>query len=399
MNSGFRIAAALACAGILHVSAAQAAAEKVLYSFCTTFPSCDGGSVPEAGLLNLNGKLYGTTEAGGSGCATCGTVFSFDPESGSEAVLYSFQADNDGINPVASVIDVQGTLYGTTKSGGANDEGTVFSFNLKTGKEKVLHSFGGSRDGANPVAGLVDVTGTLYGTTEFGGANNVGTLFAFDLKTGKEKLLYSFGSSGNDADLPYAGLIRVGGKLYGTTVFGGGGSGPGCENCGAVYAFDLATGTERVLHGFTGSDGGSPMAGLIYVRGDLYGTAFGGGAAGWGAVFSISLGGTEKVIHSFKGGSDGAEPQAGLVSVEGKLYGTTNVGGTGNCTEGATTGCGTVFAVDPANDKEAVLHSFANGSDGENPVAGLVALNGILYGTTSDNGAVGIGGTLYSIKP
>jgi uncharacterized repeat protein (TIGR03803 family) len=85
-------------------------------------------------------------------------------------VLYRFAGSPDGSSPSAGLINVNGTLYGTTYSGGAyNDNGTVFSVS-RSGKEKVLYSFRPGTDGARPLAGLLDVNGTLYGTTYEGGA-------------------------------------------------------------------------------------------------------------------------------------------------------------------------------------------------------------------------------------
>jgi uncharacterized repeat protein (TIGR03803 family) len=97
-------------------------------------------------------------------------------------VLHSFGNGTDGSKPSAGLIDVQGTLYGTTRSGGGSPSctsgcGTVFSVTTG-GTENVLHSFGDGTDGAQPFAGLVDVKGTLYGTTAQGGTYGYGTVFA-----------------------------------------------------------------------------------------------------------------------------------------------------------------------------------------------------------------------------
>ena len=72
--------------------------------------------------------------------------------------------------PVAGLIlDASGNLYGTTSEGGAYVYGTVFELTPKAGggwTEKVLHSFGGTGDGISPYAGLIfDAAGNLYGTT------------------------------------------------------------------------------------------------------------------------------------------------------------------------------------------------------------------------------------------
>lgn len=93
----------------------------------------------------------------------------------------------DGAFPVAAPIVVNGTFYGTTLQGGAHDMGTVYSLNPATGAETILHSFCGRHncpDGGSPAAGLVEVNGTLHGTTMFGGAYGTtydgGTVFSFD---------------------------------------------------------------------------------------------------------------------------------------------------------------------------------------------------------------------------
>ena len=129
-------------------------------------------------------------------------------------MLYSFGTNpNDGEYPAAALINVQGSLYGTTPSGG-DDSGTVFSITTD-GFEKVVHSFAQSgSDGSGPAAALTNVKGALYGTTQAGGVNNVGTVFKLT-KGGKETVVHSF-AKGGGVD-PVAGVIAVNGTLYGTT--------------------------------------------------------------------------------------------------------------------------------------------------------------------------------------
>jgi uncharacterized repeat protein (TIGR03803 family) len=209
-------------------------AETVLYSFCSQ-PNCTDGTAPRAGLIDVNGTFYGTSVAGGAnytGCEGygCGTVFSVDPNTGAEKVIYSFcsQANcTDGAEPFGSLIWANGNLYGTTWSGGSGGtDGTVFSLDPSTGAETVLYSFcgGGGKctDGAKPQGSLIDVKGTLYGTTTQGG-NGGGTVFSIDPNTGAKKLIYSFCSQQNctDGAGPSTSLIDVDGTLYGTTYGGG----------------------------------------------------------------------------------------------------------------------------------------------------------------------------------
>ena len=187
---------------------------EVLFSF-------DGsdGTTPYASLVNVNGTLYGTT----AGYFSNGTVFSLST-TGMEDVLYRFGGAPDGALPFAGLINVNGTLYGTTEFGGRYHRkkggyGTVFSVST-TGTERVVHSFRGRPDGDRPFATLIDMGGTLYGTTRDGGTKHEGTVFSIST-TGAEHVLYSFGGSSSDGSEPDASLIDVSGTLYGTTQLGG----------------------------------------------------------------------------------------------------------------------------------------------------------------------------------
>jgi uncharacterized repeat protein (TIGR03803 family) len=334
----------------------------------------------------VGGTLYGTTLSGGS--VGSGTVFSITT-GGAEKVLHSFgKAKTDGKDPYAGLIDVGGRLYSTTQYGGTTGNGTIFSI-TPLGAERVRWSFEYGSDGAQPFAGLLDVGGLLYGTTSVGGAYNGGTVFSATTG-GTEKVLHSFDTSGSDGFYPLAGLINVGGTLYGTTNNGG-----PYGSYGTVFSITTG-GKEKVLHSFgSGSDGAEPEAGLIDVRGTLYGTTYFGGTYSGGTVFSLTTGGKEKVLHSFGNGSDGANPTAGLIHVGGVLYGTTAGGGAYSC--GASARCGTVFSI-TTGGTERVLHSFGKGHDGMNPFAGLIDVGGTLYGTTAAGGAHN-NGTVFTLTP
>ena len=347
------------------------ALKRCCISFCSQ-KNCTDGAVLPGGVIDVNGTLYGTTTSGGSNSNACqgigcGTVFSLDPNTGAETVVYSFGGDTDGAWPYAGVIEGNGTLYGTTLGGGANCQGsggcgTVFALNPSSGKETVLYTFCGQkncRDGSEPLAGLIDVKGTLYGTTRIGGAYpcasgyGCGTVFALDLKTGKEKVLHSFGSSGTDGMFPFAGLIDVKGTLYGTTSQGGTNAHKKrCYyGCGTVFSLDPETGVETVLHAFCGDqpnadsqqhcmDGAIPYTGVIDVKGTLYGTTLNAGAYGWGVLFALEPNtGAETVLHAFGRGTDGAGPWGPLTDATGTLYGVTAGGG--------AQGDGTVYKLRP----------------------------------------------------
>jgi uncharacterized repeat protein (TIGR03803 family) len=281
--------------------------------------------------------------------------------------------------------------------------------------EKVIHSFcsGETRvicsDGSKPRAALVNVNNTLYGTTSTGGANGRGgVVFSVNPASGAETVLYSFcGQSGcADGATPLAGLIAVKGALYGTTLGGG------TFGYGTVFSIDPGTGAESTLYSFknNGTDGDGPFAPLVKYEGELYGTTAyggptkcnnGGGPPGCGTVFSIRLkDGVERIVYSFQdNGADGDNSLAGLTVVGGSLFGTTSTGGTGNCNWPG--GCGTVFSVDPKTGVENVVYSFCsqqNCADGERPEASLIDVNGTLYGTTVFGGTYDRG-TVFSINP
>jgi uncharacterized repeat protein (TIGR03803 family) len=361
---------------------------RLLYSFGGYSADAEN---PDAPLTNVNGTLYGTTINGGA--HGDGAVFAVT-KSGKEAVFYSFNGPaGDGENPLAGFIAVNSTLYGTTSYGGAKDDGTVFTL-TPSGKERVIHSFRGGADGAYLADSLIDVMGTLYGTTYEGGRaggcyTGCGTVFAITT-AGKETVIHGF--DGQDGSEPQSGLIAFDGGLYGTT-YGGGAADEGT-------VFSIATsGAETVLHSFGDiGDGANPRASLVNVKGALYGTTQGGGAHYGGTVFRITTSGKETVIHSFGGAGDGAYPFAGLINVKGTLYGTTSYGGA----YGGPNGGGTVFKI-TTSGSETVLHSFGASGDGSRVNAALINVKGTLYGTTDSGGtnciSLGGCGTAFSLTP
>ena len=266
--------------------------------------------------------------------------------------------------------------------------------------ETVLYSFcaqSGCTDGNHPEARLVlDPSGNLYGTTDVGGANALGTVFEVSA-SGSETVLYSFCSlpDCDDGDHPRAGLILdAEGNLYGGIYDGG-------THDGGIVAEFSPTGAETVLYDFCSKpacrDGYYPHSDLVMDKnGNLYGTTYKGGANGEGVVYEVSPSGIETVLYSFcaqAGCKDGSSPEAGLVlDAKGNLYGTTYSGG-------GPKKRGTVFEVSPSGT-ETVLHSFnAKGTDGYNPSASLVMdAKGNLYGTTYAGGAHG-GGTVFEVTP
>ena len=369
----------------------QAPKFAVLYAFTGRAD----GATPYAGLVrDAAGNLYGTTFKGGAHGQ--GTVFKVD-RLGKETVLHSFAGGKDGSGPTAGLIrDAEGTLYGVTVTGGTGRFGTVFKLDTSR-KETIVYNFAGVGDGAFPNGTLMrDSDGNLYGTT-INSSPGDGTVFKVDT-TGKETVLHNFDLA--DGADPYAGLTRdSAGNFYGTTFFGG--TGKGCpDTCGTVFKLG-ANGKETVLHSFIGGTAhvANPYAGVIRdAAGNLYGTTVGGGPYDGGTVFKLDPNGKLTMLHVFYGPPDGAAPYAGLVrDAAGNLYGTTFAGGDVHCSP--ISGCGTVFKLNTSG-KLTTLHRFTGGKDGAYPYYGSLVIDasGNLYGTTFGGGSSGHG-VVFKLTP
>ncbi len=364
----------------------------------TTLTSFNGANGANPYLMSLvqgrDGSLYGTTYSGGVNNA--GTVFKITV-TGSLTTLHSFGGGGtDGSLPVAGlVLGTDGNFYGTTYNGGANDAGTVFQI-TPAGSLTTLYSFTDGEDGANPYAPLVQgPDGNFYGTTQGAGHDEFGTVFQIT-PTGSLTTLHSF-TGGTDGSSPFAGLVlATDGNLYGTT------SGSGDESPGTVFRI-TTSGTFTPLYNFCHvsgcADGEIPYGGLVQgTDGNFYGTTYGGGSHGnHGTVFRITSTGTLTTLYSFcaqSGCPDGANPTAGLVqATDGNFYGTTKVGGTGS-------NAGTVFKITSTGTLN-TLYSFCSQAgcpDGANPEGGLIqASDGNFYGTTYAGGTNN-DGTVFSLS-
>lgn len=338
--------------------------ETILYSFTG---GADGGT-PLAGLIaDSKGNLYTTTSRGGA--SSVGTVVKLAPPAAgqttwTETVLHSFGAGTDGAYPYAALIaDSRGNLYTTTAGGGASGNGSIVKLALPasgqtTWTETVLYSFQKSMDAWGPEAALTpDSAGNLYTTTiGFGNQGVSGAVVelkppAAGQKNWAESALYQFPLIGNGF-IPFGAVTQdTAGNLYTTTNAG---ESSNCASaCGTVAELSPPvagqTGwTATTLYTFQGApDASQPWAGLLADgAGNLYTTTAYGGASGYGAVVKLAppaagqTSWTETVLHSFAGGTDGTYPDAGLIADKaGNLYTTTAAGGSTGC---RTFGCGTI---------------------------------------------------------
>ena len=267
----------------------------------------------------------------------------------------------------------------------------------------VLHSFDNGTDGSYPWGALVQGTnGDFYGTASGGGANSQGVVFKITA-AGVFSTVYSFCSQGGtactDGEQPRMGLILdSNGYLYGTTLFGG------ANNRGTVYKLS-PSGKLTTLYSFCNlescADGWAPYGLLLQAsNGDLYGTTSSAGKYNAGTIFDITTAGVLTTLHSFcatSGCPDGEDPYAGLIQAgNGDFYGTTSE-------EGANGSGGTVFKL--IGDAVTTLYSFCSqgGSDctdGSDPNGGLViGPNGDFYGVTEAGGLYSNEGAVFEITP
>jgi len=324
---------------------------------------------------------------------------------GTETLLYSFCAQTscvDGNQPDGSLVsDSSGAhLYGTTYYGGTNNLGTVYELANSGGTwtQTVLYSFLGASnsDGAYPFAGLaMDTAGNLYGATQNGGASSQGTVFELAKSGGtwKETVLHTFDNiGGDDGSYPYGRLnFDAAGNLYGTTQQGG--------KFGGGIIFQLKkSGTKftyHVLHSFATSASNSyqPYGGMVVdkTNGYLYGTTYYGGVI-WnvGSVYQLrEVSGVwiYSVIYNFLGDSLGQYPYGDLA--------TDSAGNLyGTTSTGGSFNLGEVFKLTLGKNNtwtESVIHSFSGyaNKDGANPYYNGITVDasGNVWGSTYQGGS------------
>jgi uncharacterized repeat protein (TIGR03803 family) len=430
---------ALACAGF--ASSAGAQTEQLLLSF-----GGKNGDLPgnNGNLLMLaNGHLVGTALHGGKlANSGLGIVFEALPPtslhpSWRESVIYRFQGGYDGYSPLNGLTaGKKGVLYGLTAWGGDGNTsgGCGVAYQLTppsasgTGHwaESVLYRFSvllSAGDGCRPYNGepLFDKkTGSLYGTTEYGGSAGTGTLFRLDPPASPggawtETILYQF--TGQFDGTNPAGVLTEdsNGIIYGASQNGG------AFSAGAVWTYNTKSSQFDAIYEFQGgTDGANPQGGVIgpFLASPitqqyyLLGTSSAGGGStncsgGCGTVFTINLAPviaetTDTILHAFQG-SDGTDPKSGLVMIGSAAYGTAYIGG--NATSYCTEGCGTLFEIQKSGFTHTVLtyepvYSFAGPpNDGAYPESGVAGDSaGDVYGLTNVGGGSSVG-ALFEYVP
>jgi uncharacterized repeat protein (TIGR03803 family) len=372
--------------------------------FVTVFSFSDGDN-PYVDLVTSGDTFFGATWQGG--LFSVGSVFKVTTTGTDFAMLHSFAEPStafflnaDGCFPRQLILS-SNTLFGCTAQGAASGHGSIFKLNTNgTGFEMLRSCTGGDGE----PQGLLLLGNALYGTTSNGGDFGLGTVFKMDVDGTRFTTLHRFGSSDVDGMGPLAGLLELGGILYGTTTTGG------SFSFGTVFRIATNGSNYRILHSFpalsgpssTNTEGAYPR-GLIVSGNTLFGIAAAGGSSGKGTLFRIdTTGGNFKTLHSFSAtsgsvstNSDGSVPSAKVTLKGATLYGTAPGGG--------AYGNGAVFQISTNGDSFKSLYSFtampdaSTNEDGAKPVAALTLLDASLFGVTARGGAFGKG-TIFSIS-
>ncbi len=348
--------------GIIFKYTISTGKDSVIHSFAGT-----DGKYPYHGELTINpanGWLYGMTEYGGK--SNLGVMFAFNPATQKDSVLFSFSGTN-GAKPKGGLVynTYSGLMYGLTSTGGASNDGVIFSFNPATGKDSTCFSFNGT-DGEHPQRTLMydTYTGLYYGTTDSGGTSNYGTMFSFNTATNQENVLINFNKTNGSLPLGSLMVFPANKKIYGATAIGG------TTNQGVIYMYDPATGKDTVIYNCTSanSNGYAPYGRLMYdsLMGVCYGLCTTGPGYS-GTLYSFNpITNKDSVKAILNGSSLGEDPEGDLtLAPDGKLYFVNTLTGTEY---------GTINCYNPIEDADSLLTTLTGGT-GTYPRGNLLFVN------------------------
>lgn len=401
-------------AALLFYAATAAAASAQTFGILHSFSGPDG-SFPVGPLVQgLDGKWYGTTQAGGAnfgtgpcrGNAGCGTVFKIG-RYGALTTLYTFCSQtncSDGNSPINGLAEgTLGSFYGVATSGGLSGSPGGTAFRITPGApEATLYSFcaaANCTDGASPNSEVEGWDGSLHGTTEFGGfgygITSAGHGTAYRLTpAGKRTTTHTFclQSGCPDGSEPQWLIQGTDGNLYGVTFLGGDKS-TQLNGNGAGTLFEITASGFNTLYHFCSqaacADGAAPVRLIQGADGDLYGVTATGGALnsnvpyGSGTVFKITTAGILTTLHAFCPQLpclDGDGPTSLIQASDGNFYGTAG---------GGTLNSGVVFKITP-NGAFTTVYNFASFQGTPNSL--MQGTDGAFYGTAAGGGKTGRGG-------
>ncbi len=333
--------------------------------------------------LHSNGKFYGMTYNGGT--SNLGVLFEYDYSTNTYTKKIDFNGTANGAYPYGRLVKTSsGKIFGVTSYGGVSNKGTLFEYNPATNTLTKRADFSSSV-GSNPFDGLVEANNNLL----YGVATVDGSLYEFNPTTYAltRKVTFDFSNPANGT-FPYGILIKnTNGKLYGMA------SGGGATNNGILFEYDVSTNTFSKKIDLNEQIGAFPYGSLLLAsNGNFFGMTYQGGNGNLGVLFEYNANTnvyTKKL--DFGASPNGSYPLGGLVRASNnKLYGLTNTGGTNDG--------GVIFEIDPITETFAKKYDFVRAS-GAFPQADLTqAPNGKLYGMTPSGGVNG-DGVIFEFDP
>ena len=211
-------------------------------------------------------------------------VYSMTTSGAAFTVLHTFDSAVEGSDPTALFLGPDALLYGAADEGGQYSFGTLFRLSTDGQVFTRLYAFGGGPDGTGPNSLLFVAPNFLVGTTETGGDNGAGVLFASNSDGSQFTPLYAFGADPLGATFPVGDItIDKDLNIFGTTLYGG------VTEGGAIWKFSGPTSIYTTLHSFLGGpgDGAFPYGVTLTASGDLLGSCVAGGSGGGGAIFDF----------------------------------------------------------------------------------------------------------------
>jgi len=324
------------------------------YEIVHELDGASGGKYMGTGMiLATDGLLYGTASQGGE--FNRGILFRVDPMSDEFTIRHNFeavQAYNCRLTQASN-----GKLYGM----GAGGVGNIFEFNPENDAFTIVHQFN-RPEGAAPLPEdyLLEVTpNVLYAATASGGDENNGVLFRFDIESMDYTILHHFNEGTGNSPRPGL-LLASNGHLYGVAGRGG------ANRQGLIFKYEIDSETYSIVAHLS-SEQAIPNGGLIEAtNGKVYGTASIGGAINEGALFELDLSSGELATKISFAGSKGLIPDASLMQASnGLIYGNTRYGGNGM-------GLGAVYSYNPENDAFNTIASLNDGFPLDNVLVEVV---------------------------
>ncbi len=328
-----------------------------------------------------NGLLYGTSRSGGANSA--GTIFSLST-TGVLTALYAFPSGSGTTNSSAvapPVLGPDGKIYGVTYGGGASNLGSAYAYEIGVGYSLLTSFTSTTAAGRLPVCLAMGSDGNLYGASSFGGQNFTGAIFGLSTAG-------TFGFTKAVESSPGTIPTRVSQTADGTLYWMTNDGGP--SNFGQVWRKPAAA-NASVLAALNGTVSNPARSAVLLpaLDGNFY--FMSSNASGVGALVRVSPAGASTRLATFTSGTagTGTSPQGYLVqSADGTFYGTAFAGG--------TNGEGTVFKYTTAGGLVA-LASMATATTGRAPTDVVLGGDGNIYAIST--AGAGATGAVFSVTP